>query len=306
MAKRKPNLILIGIDSLRADHMSLYGYPRLTTPHIDQFAWERHRLRAELQPPHPDHLRLRRHAHRPRLLRHQHRGAAPPGPDGRGRAHAGRDPPRRAATTTTCVGFKGNPASRGFDNYLDFSGWGSWKEGRSPKAENLNAVAIPELNRLAAGKKPFFLFLRHMDPHAPYLPPAPFERMFYDGNECDPDEQVDGAGLRPSSPSATSSPPGCRRASPTRTTSSPSTTARSPTWTPASRPSSPPDQRPGPGRGHARRHQQRPRRDALRPRLLLRPPRHLRPDAARAADLPHAGPRAGGPAPGRLHDAHRT
>jgi arylsulfatase A-like enzyme len=26
-----------------------------------------------------------------------------------------------------------------------------------------------------------------MDPHAPYLPPAPFERMFYHGNECDPE-----------------------------------------------------------------------------------------------------------------------
>ena len=25
-----------------------------------------------------------------------------------------------------------------------------------------------------------------MDPHAPYLPPAPYERMFYHGNETDP------------------------------------------------------------------------------------------------------------------------
>ncbi|MGC9394835.1 MAG: sulfatase family protein, partial [Anaerolineae bacterium] len=87
---------------------------------------------------------------------------------------------------TTCVGFKGNPASRGFDTYIDYEGWGSWNEGRSPKAENLNAVTIPELNRLAKEKAPFFLFLRHMDPHAPYLPPAPFERMFYHGNECNP------------------------------------------------------------------------------------------------------------------------
>jgi arylsulfatase A-like enzyme len=87
---------------------------------------------------------------------------------------------------TTCVGFSGNQASRGFQKYLDFSGWGSWMEGRSPKAENLNAVALPELEHLAGEKKPFFLFLRHMDPHAPYLPPKPFERMFYQGNECDP------------------------------------------------------------------------------------------------------------------------
>ncbi|HRR36696.1 MAG TPA: sulfatase-like hydrolase/transferase, partial [Clostridia bacterium] len=37
MAK-KPNLLFFGIDSLRADHMSLYGYNRLTTPHIDKYA----------------------------------------------------------------------------------------------------------------------------------------------------------------------------------------------------------------------------------------------------------------------------
>jgi arylsulfatase A-like enzyme len=35
---------------------------------------------------------------------------------------------------TTCVGFTGNPSSRGFDRYLDYAGWGSWNEGRSPKA----------------------------------------------------------------------------------------------------------------------------------------------------------------------------
>ena len=30
--KRLPNIVLIGIDSLRADHMSCYGYPHQTTP----------------------------------------------------------------------------------------------------------------------------------------------------------------------------------------------------------------------------------------------------------------------------------
>jgi arylsulfatase A-like enzyme len=89
--------------------------------------------------------------------------------------------------TTTCVGFTGNPASRGFNKYIDYSGWGSWNEGRSPKAQNLNDVTIPELDRLSKQKKPFLLFLRHMDPHAPYLPPAPYERMFYHGNESDPE-----------------------------------------------------------------------------------------------------------------------
>ena len=37
MAK-KPNVVLFGVDSLLATHMSCYGYHRLTTPYIDRFA----------------------------------------------------------------------------------------------------------------------------------------------------------------------------------------------------------------------------------------------------------------------------
>ena len=35
--ERPPNIVLITVDTLRADHMSLYGYERETTPEID--AW---------------------------------------------------------------------------------------------------------------------------------------------------------------------------------------------------------------------------------------------------------------------------
>ena len=42
--RKKPNILIIGIDSLRADHMSCYGYDRLTTPHMDRFAQLHHRL----------------------------------------------------------------------------------------------------------------------------------------------------------------------------------------------------------------------------------------------------------------------
>lgn len=36
----KPNVLLITIDSLRPDHMGIYGYPLPTTPHIDKIASE--------------------------------------------------------------------------------------------------------------------------------------------------------------------------------------------------------------------------------------------------------------------------
>ncbi len=184
--RKRPNLLLLGIDSLRADHMSLYGYHRLTTPHIDRLAGAGCVFENAFSPSIPttpgygsmftgmdcfgtDVVALR---HQGPLGEHLTTLAEVLGENG---------------YHTTCVGFSGNQASRGFHEYLDFSGWGSWEEGRSHKAENLNQVAIPELGRLAGEDQPFFLFLRHMDPHAPYLPPRPFDRMFYGGDELDPE-----------------------------------------------------------------------------------------------------------------------
>jgi arylsulfatase A-like enzyme len=37
-SKTNPNIILITIDALRPDHLSVYGYPYQTSPHIDEFA----------------------------------------------------------------------------------------------------------------------------------------------------------------------------------------------------------------------------------------------------------------------------
>ena len=182
--RRTPNILLIGVDSLRADHMSCYNHFRQTTPHIDRFSQDgtlfEHTYSAFIPTTSAYASMLTGmdvFSTQVVALRHQ----GPMRPEVKSLAEVLSE----AGYTTTCVGFSGNPSSRGFDKYLDYAGWGSWNEGRSPKAQNLNAVAIPELNRLARQKKPFFLFLRHMDPHAPYLPPEPFERMFYHGNERD-------------------------------------------------------------------------------------------------------------------------
>ncbi len=182
---RRPNIVLFGIDSLRADHMSCYGYKFHTTPHMDRFA-EGGTLFENAFSPHIPTTSgygsmltgLDCFSTQVVALRHQ----GPMRPEARTLAEILRD----NGYTTTSVGFEGNPGSRGFDKYIGFSGWGSWAEGRSPKAENLNKVTVPELDRLAAQEQPFLLFLRHMDPHAPYLPPEPYERAFYHGNECDP------------------------------------------------------------------------------------------------------------------------
>ena len=37
-AARPPNLVIVSIDTLRADHLGLYGYHRETSPHLDELA----------------------------------------------------------------------------------------------------------------------------------------------------------------------------------------------------------------------------------------------------------------------------
>src|SRR5260221_477286 len=183
--RRKPNILLMGVDSLRADHMSSYGYPRQTTPHIDRFAQEGTLFENTYSAFIPTtsaygSMLTGMDVFSAQVVALRHQG--PLRPEVKTLAEI----LRAAGYATTCVGFTGNPSARGFDKYLDYAGWGSWNEGPSPKAQTLNQVAIPGLDRLARQRKPFFLFLRPMAPHAPYLPPEPFERMFYHGDECDP------------------------------------------------------------------------------------------------------------------------
>jgi len=186
MTTKRPNLIVFGIDSLRRDHMSAYGYPKLTTPHLDRLAAQGVLFEQHFSPSIPTTPAYASMLTGMDLfgtdvvaLRHQ-------GPLG-GHVKTLAETLEENGYNTTCVGFTGNPSSRGFQSYLDYESWLPDETGRTPKAQNLNDVAIPELERLAADDKPFFLFLRHMDPHSPYLPPAPYERIFYGGDEKAPD-----------------------------------------------------------------------------------------------------------------------
>ncbi|NLH98974.1 MAG: sulfatase-like hydrolase/transferase [Chthonomonadales bacterium] len=185
---KKPNILLLGIDSLSARNMSCYGHARLTTPHIDRFARGGTLFENHFSPHIPTtsgyaNMLTGRDCFGTQVVALRHKG--PMRPEIRTLAEILRD----NGYTTTSVGFEGNPASRGFDTYLHFPGWEADQDGRSPKAELLNRVTIPELERLCGQDQPWLLFLRHMDPHSPYLPPAPFERMFYHGNECDPNNR---------------------------------------------------------------------------------------------------------------------
>ena len=184
--RKQPNILLIGIDSLLSTHMSCYGYPKQTTPHIDKFA-EGGVLFENLFSPNvpttPAYTAMLTgmdvFTTQCVALRHQ-------GPLAKGVKMLPQILRAEGYNTSAIGGGKENVAWRGFDKYFGYEAWGAGDSTGAPKAHMLNEVAVPELDRLAKSKKPFFLFLRHMDPHSPYLPPAPFDRMFYHGNEFDP------------------------------------------------------------------------------------------------------------------------
>ena len=181
---KHPNILLIAIDSLRRDHMSLYGYHHQTTPHIDQFAEECTVFEDTFSAHIPTtsayaSMLTGGDCFTTEVVALRHQGGLTK------KVKTLAEICKGAGYNTTCVGFTGNPSSRGFDNYLDYASWGSWNAGRSPKAQNLNNVTLPELERLSNSSKPWFVMLRHMDPHSPYLPPEPYDRMFYQRDELD-------------------------------------------------------------------------------------------------------------------------
>ena len=186
---KKLNLLFFGIDSLRRDHMSLYGYKRLTTPHIDKYLSDGVVFENCFSPSVPttpgySSMMTGLDIFSTDVVALRHQGDIAPGVKTLAEILG------EAGYNTTCVGFRGNVGGRGYQKYLDFPGWGADNpDGRAHKAEALNDVSLPELELLAKEyketDKPFFLFLRHMDPHSPYLPPHPYSRLFYQGDEFD-------------------------------------------------------------------------------------------------------------------------
>ncbi len=185
MAKKLPNILFFGIDSLRRDHMSHYGYHRLTTPHIGKYAQGGVTFENCFSPHIPTtpgyaNMLTGRDCFGTGVVGLSQKTIAPGVP-------VLAEMLRERGYDTTCIGFEGNAAGRGFDRYIGFKGWGpDHDDGRAHKAQNLNEVALPELERLAQGGKPWLLFMRHMDPHSPYLAPQPFQDMFFQGDGFDP------------------------------------------------------------------------------------------------------------------------
>jgi len=178
------NIILFSLDTLRADRLSCYGHTRCVSPHLDRVAAQG-ALFTEFFGPHiptyPGHTTLLTGRD---LYAHQITGQS-------GTPGLSPDIPTLAELLaargyfTAAADTLGRWFRRGFERIETYS-WDRSHPKEWRKAEAVNVAALKVIDAAAAQDRPFFLFLHYWDPHTPYLPPAPFSRMFYEGDEFDP------------------------------------------------------------------------------------------------------------------------
>jgi arylsulfatase A-like enzyme len=134
--EKKLNVLFFGIDSLRRNHMSLYGYEKLTTPHIDKYLEDGivfENCFAPSVPTTPGYSSMMTglDIFSTDVVALRHQGDMAPG------AKTLAEILGDEGYNTSCVGFEGNVGGRGYQKYLNFDGWGPDREdGRSHKAEN--------------------------------------------------------------------------------------------------------------------------------------------------------------------------
>ncbi|HVS08466.1 MAG TPA: sulfatase [Planctomycetota bacterium] len=180
-ATRPPNVVLVTIDTLRADHLGCYGYARPTSPRLDALAAgaDRYtRCQATSAWTVPSHASL--FTGRFPSQHGAHNIATPRGEEQRFRALASGTrtlAEALAAEGYRTAGFAANTAylaphlgfGRGFETY----------QTRRVGGEALNEPVLHWLDE--HDSRPFFLFVNYMDAHRPYaadplpgsaLPPA--------------------------------------------------------------------------------------------------------------------------------------
>ncbi|MBI1941015.1 MAG: sulfatase-like hydrolase/transferase [Acidobacteria bacterium] len=198
-AEAKPNVIVISIDTLRADRLGCYGYRQIETPAIDALAQSAARFTRAYTPVPitlPAHVSI-------------FTGSFPMGTG----IHdfVGNKLPAGALTLAevlrdngyTTAAFLGSAVldsrfglNQGFGTYFDHFDLTRADEASLDRLERRGDRVIDEaLSWLKRNpRQPFFLWIHLYDPHAPYRPPEPFARRYrarpYDGEIAFADAQV--------------------------------------------------------------------------------------------------------------------
>jgi choline-sulfatase len=184
--RSRPNLLLITIDTLRADHCSAYGYHRPTTPHLDELARDGVRFATAYSPTPvtgPSHATLFTSLHP------QHHGVLSNGTALPAEPFTVAEILQQAGYETGAI-VSAYPLkarfglSQGFGSYEDdFPAadaslpQANWEgepldEAYDRRAGATSDRALAWLARHKSGARPFFLWVHYFDPHSPYDAPG--------------------------------------------------------------------------------------------------------------------------------------
>lgn len=175
--KPRPNIFLFLVDTLRADHLGCYGYPRATSPEIDAFArdavlFSSARSQASWTRPSVATLFTGNFSSSHGVISRNDELTDDNFTMAESLAAAGYD--TKAFVTNFNV-FSYYGFHHGFNDYFEYNS--SDSDGRHyTKADMLVDSVLPHLEH--DGGAPLFFYIHSMDPHYPYLPPAPFDSLF--------------------------------------------------------------------------------------------------------------------------------
>ncbi len=179
LASDRPNVLLISIDTLRADHLGCYGYTAVRTPVIDQLAREGVRFeRAFSTVP----LTLPAHASILTGTYPSYHGI---------RDNAGYVLPQDQTTLAEVLKKEGYSTAavvgayvldskfgldQGFDHYYDNFDLSRYENISPGYIQRTGDEVVQESIRWLSSvrPKPFFLWVHLYDPHDPYTPPEPY------------------------------------------------------------------------------------------------------------------------------------
>lgn len=178
---RRPNIILVVVDALRADHVGAYGYERNTTPVLDRFARENVLFTRAVSASNWT----------PVSIASMFTGLY-------ATSHS-MVPPTRNADTAHLLSVR---LSQKFDTLAEILKRGGYQTAAvfanpwlktefgyaqgfdvytyrwQGSANTVTESATRILAKLQKKKTPFFLYLHYMDPHHPYEPLPPYNRLF--------------------------------------------------------------------------------------------------------------------------------
>jgi arylsulfatase A-like enzyme/Tfp pilus assembly protein PilF len=199
----KPNVLLVTIDTLRADHLGAYGYAAASTPTLDALAHQGVRFEtavAHVPLTGPSHVSILT-GHTPLGHGYHNNGGFVLAPGLKTAAGE-----YRQAGYRTAAFVSGYPLDRrfgfdrGFDVYDDHL-----PRGNDPRrqayverfGDATTDAALKWLSSAAGGTatpQPWFMWLHYYDPHAPYEPPGDLAERFkaapYDGEIAFVDQQL--------------------------------------------------------------------------------------------------------------------